>query len=320
MKLATFTQNGRTRIGVVEGDAIADIASEKIPADMVALLEGGQPALDAVRAAMPEAARLPLSSVRLEAPVLRPRKFLGLGASYASHLKEVAHLMPPPKHQTWFNKQVTCVNGPYDDIHLPSVSNSLDYEGELAIIIGARGRNVKGAAVRPMIAGFTVCNDVSVREWQMRAMTATLGKSFDTHGPLGPWIVTMDELPGIHNLSLRTWVNGELRQDGSTSELIYRFGEMIEELTTVFSLEPGDALATGVPAGVGVEACHRRQTRAWYQARYSDLICWSRPNMSALPQCSTYLPSRSLMISITARLIALPVPGMPRNDPLCVPW
>jgi len=214
MKLATFTQNGRTRIGVVEGDAIADVASEKIPTEMVALLEGGQPSLDALRAALPAAVRLPLSSVRLEAPVLRPRKFLGLGASYASHLKEVAHLMHPPKHQTWFNKQVTCVNGPYDDIHLPSVSNSLDYEGELAIVIGARGRNVKGAAVREMIAGFTVCNDVSVREWQMRAMTATLGKSFDTHGPLGPWIVTTDELPGIHNLSLRTWVNGELRQDG----------------------------------------------------------------------------------------------------------
>jgi 2-keto-4-pentenoate hydratase/2-oxohepta-3-ene-1,7-dioic acid hydratase in catechol pathway len=251
MKLATFTQSGRTRIGVVEGDAIADIASEGIPTEMVALLEGGQPSLDALRAALPAAVRLPLSSVRLEAPVLRPRKFLGLGASYASHLKEVAHLMQPPKHQTWFNKQVTCVNGPYDDIHLPSVSNSLDYEGELAIVIGARGRNVKGAAVREMIAGFTVCNDVSVREWQMRAMTATLGKSFDTHGPLGPWIVTMDELPGIHNLSLRTWVNGELRQDGRTSELIYRFGEMIEELTTVFTLEPGDVLATGTPAGVG---------------------------------------------------------------------
>jgi 2-keto-4-pentenoate hydratase/2-oxohepta-3-ene-1,7-dioic acid hydratase in catechol pathway len=251
MKLATFTYSGQTRIGVVVGDELADLASTKLPTDMVSLLEGGPSMLDAVRAALPTAPRLPLSSVRIEAPVLRPRKFLGLGASYGSHIKEVAHIMPPPKHQTWFNKQVTCVNGPYDDIEMPSVSNTLDYEGELAIVIGARGRNVKGPSVRQMIAGFTVCNDVSVREWQMRASTATLGKSFDTHGPLGPWIVSTDELPNIHNLSLRTWVNGELRQDGNTSDLIYRFGEMIEELTTVFTLEPGDVLATGTPAGVG---------------------------------------------------------------------
>src|SRR5882757_1303726 len=251
MKLATFTQAGRTRIGVVVGDEIADLAGAKLPADMVSLLEGGPALLKELGAALPAAGRIPLSSVRLEAPVLRPRKFLGLGASYGSHIKEVAHIMQPPKHQTWFNKQVTCVNGPYDDIELPRVSNTLDYEGELAIVIGARGRNVKGPAVRQMIAGFTVCNDVSVREWQMRASTATLGKSFDTHGPLGPWIVTTDELPNVHQLSLRTWVNGELRQDGNTSDLIYRFGEMIEELTTVFTLEPGDVLATGTPAGVG---------------------------------------------------------------------
>ena len=251
MKLATFTYSGQTRIGVVVGDELADLASTKLPTDMVSLLEGGPSMLDAVRAALPTASRLPLSSVRLEAPVLRPRKFLGLGASYGSHIKEVAHIMPPPKHQTWFNKQVTCVNGPYDDIDMPRVSNTLDYEGELAIVIGARGRNVKGPALRQMIAGFTVCNDVSVREWQMRGSTATLGKSFDTHGPLGPWIVPTDELPNIHKLSLRTWVNGELRQDGNTSDLIYRFAEMIEELTAVFTLEPGDVLATGTPAGVG---------------------------------------------------------------------
>jgi 2-keto-4-pentenoate hydratase/2-oxohepta-3-ene-1,7-dioic acid hydratase in catechol pathway len=252
MKLATFTHGGATRTGVVEDQKIVDLASiPGAPADMVALLEGGSAGLDKLRSSLGSAKRLDLSAVRLEAPVLRPRKFLGLGASYKSHLVEVAHIMQPPKHQTWFNKQVTCVNGPYDDIQMPKVSNTLDYEGELAIVIGARGRHVKGPAVRSMIAGFTVCNDVSVREWQMRAFTATLGKSFDTHGPIGPWIVTPDELPNIHKLALRTWVNGELRQDGSTSDLIYRFGEMIEELSTVFTLEPGDILATGTPAGVG---------------------------------------------------------------------
>jgi 2-keto-4-pentenoate hydratase/2-oxohepta-3-ene-1,7-dioic acid hydratase in catechol pathway len=252
VKLATFTSAGVTRIGVVEGAEIIDLNSAAgVPRDMISLLEGGPAALDTVRASLRGASRAPLSSVRLEAPVLRPRKFLGLGGSYKSHLKEVAHIMQPPKHQTWFNKQVTCVNGPYDDIHMPRVSNTLDYEGELAIVIGARGRHVKAPAVRQMVAGFTVCNDVSVREWQSRAFTATLGKSFDTHGPIGPWIVTPDELPNVHQLSLRTWVNGELRQDGNTNDLIYRFGEMIEELTTVFTLEPGDVLSTGSPAGVG---------------------------------------------------------------------
>jgi 2-keto-4-pentenoate hydratase/2-oxohepta-3-ene-1,7-dioic acid hydratase in catechol pathway len=253
VKLATFTQNGSTRIGVVEGEQIVDLSGiPGIPSDMVALLEGGPSGLVAVRKGSTAARRLPLSGVRLEAPVLRPRKFLGLGGSYRSHVREIAHLMAPPKHQTWFNKQVTCVNGPYDDVHLPRVSTTLDYEGELAIIIGARGRHVRGRdAARQMTAGFTVCNDFSVREWQARAFTATLGKSFDTHGPIGPWIVTLDELPNAHSLSLRTWVNGELRQDGNTSELLYRYTEMIEELTAVFTLEPGDILATGSPAGVG---------------------------------------------------------------------
>ncbi|MDB6100703.1 MAG: 5-carboxymethyl-2-hydroxymuconate isomerase [Gammaproteobacteria bacterium] len=252
MRLATFTASGRTRIGVIEQEEIVDLSCEAgLPTDMIALLEGGTPALTAVRSAVRTARRLPLSMVRLEAPVLRPRKFLGLGGSYESHLKEMAHLMQRPRHQTWFNKQVTCVNGPYDDIHMPKVSDTLDYEGELAIVIGTRCRHVSGPAVREVIAGFTICNDVSVREWQVRAPTATLGKSFDTHGPLGPLIVTTDELSNVHSLSLKTRVNGDLRQDGNTSELIYRFRAMIEELSAVFTLEPGDILTTGSPAGVG---------------------------------------------------------------------
>ena len=254
MKLATFTEGARTRIGVVEGDDIVDLSTEPaLPTDMMALLGAGAAGLAAARAAAGKSKkRFPLSSIRLEAPIPNPRKFLGLGGSYQSHLAEVAHLgIKPPKHQTWFNKQVTCINGPYDDIHMPRASATLDYEGELAIIIGRRCRHVSGPQAREVIAGFTICNDVSVREWQMRSPTATLGKSFDTHGPLGPWLVTADGLPGVHDLSLKTWVNSELRQNGRTSELIYRFGEMLVELSTVFTLEPGDILTTGSPAGVG---------------------------------------------------------------------
>jgi 2-keto-4-pentenoate hydratase/2-oxohepta-3-ene-1,7-dioic acid hydratase in catechol pathway len=253
MKLATFTEGHTTRVGVVKGDHVHDLASVGgLPTDMIALLSAGPAVMDAIRAAVDSARRIPLSAVHLEAPVLNPRKFLAIGGNYEAHLQEVSHIMPRPEHQTWFNKQVTCVNGPYDPIHLPRVSDTLDYECELAMVIGRRGRHVRGgAATRAMIAGFTICNDVSVREWQRRAQTQMLGKSFDTHGPLGPWIVTPDELPNPHSLSLKTWVNGELRQSDNTSGLIYKFEEMIEELSTVFTLEPGDILSTGSPAGVG---------------------------------------------------------------------
>jgi 2-keto-4-pentenoate hydratase/2-oxohepta-3-ene-1,7-dioic acid hydratase in catechol pathway len=252
MKLATFTENGRTRIGVVEGDSIRDLSTVAgMPTDMIQLLEGGTAAMQAVREAAPRCRSVPIASVHLESPVLRPRKFLGLGGAYEAHLKETAHIMPRPKNQIWFNKQVTCVNGPYDDIHLPRISNTLDYEGELALVIGKRGRHISGKAAREHVAGLTICNDVSVREWQLRAPTHTLGKSFDTHGPLGPWLVTLDEFADPHNLRLKTLVNGELRQSANTSELIWRFAEMIEELSTAFTLEPGDILTTGSPAGVG---------------------------------------------------------------------
>jgi 2-keto-4-pentenoate hydratase/2-oxohepta-3-ene-1,7-dioic acid hydratase in catechol pathway len=254
MKLATFTEAGRTRIGVVEHDEIVDLSTDPaMPEDMITLLSAGAAGLEAARnAAISSKKRFQIADVRIEAPVLKPRKFLGLGGSYRSHLTEAAQFgIEPPKNQTWFNKQVTCVNGPYADIVAPRVSDTLDYEGELAIIVGKRCRHLSAGAAREVIAGFTICNDVSVREWQMRAITQTLGKSFDTHGPIGPWIVTTDDLPGVHDLSLKTWVNGELRQNGRTSELLYRFGEMLAELTTVFTLEPGDILSTGSPAGVG---------------------------------------------------------------------
>ena len=254
MKLATFTKDGVTRLGAVEAEEVIDLSFvEDCPPSMLALLNYGADGIAIARAAASTSKRrFALNSVRLEPPIPNPRKFLGLGGSYRSHLDEVAHLgVKPAAFQTWFNKQVTCVNGPYDPIHAPKVSETLDYEGELAFVIGKRCRHLKPQDSRGVIAGFLICNDVSVREWQMRASTAMLGKSFDTHGPIGPWLVTPDELPNIHSAFIRTWVNGELRQDGNTSELIYRFGEMLVELSTVFTLEPGDILTTGTPAGVG---------------------------------------------------------------------
>jgi 2-keto-4-pentenoate hydratase/2-oxohepta-3-ene-1,7-dioic acid hydratase in catechol pathway len=241
-------------MGVIDGDEIADVcrADDRLPSDLLVLLGAGSEGLKAVEVAASCAPRIPLSQVRLAPPVRSPRKFLGLGMSFHSHVQHVrAKGGDLPAHQIWFNKQVTCVSGPYDPIHLPSVARELDYEGELAIVIGRRARHVRKRDAASVIAGFMVCNDVSVRDWQRRSPTAMLGKSFDTHGPTGPWLTTADAVSNSGSLRIRTWVDGELRQEGSTSELIYSFGEMLEELSTVFTLEPGDILATGTPVGSG---------------------------------------------------------------------
>lgn len=249
MKLAAFSQGGSAHLGVVDGSRVRELTfGSRQPVDMIALLSDPQLRQKAVaQCAGPE---FELAAVRLEAPVARPRKFLGLGASYRAHAAEMQRPTGAGQGQIWFNKQVTSVNAPYGDVHLPLGTDTLDYEGELALVIGRSGRRVKGAAAAALIAGFTICNDFSVREWQRRSPTHTLGKSFDTHGPIGPWIVTADELDATH-LELRTWVNGELRQHGNTRDLLWTFSEMIEELTFAFTLEPGDILTTGTPAGVG---------------------------------------------------------------------
>jgi 2-keto-4-pentenoate hydratase/2-oxohepta-3-ene-1,7-dioic acid hydratase in catechol pathway len=193
-----------------------------------------------------------LSEVRLLAPIQRPPKFLALGGNYASHLKEIEHLgIPFPDVQIWANKQSTCVSGPMDDVVIPALSNQVDYEGELAVVIGRRCRYVSAERAHEVIAGYMACNDVSVRDVQLRSVTMTLGKSSDTHGPIGPWLVTADEIVDPHQLRIRTWVNGELRQDGNTSEMRYSIFDQIAELSGIFTLEPGDVLATGTPAGIG---------------------------------------------------------------------
>jgi 2-keto-4-pentenoate hydratase/2-oxohepta-3-ene-1,7-dioic acid hydratase in catechol pathway len=192
--------------------------------------------------------RHPLDEVRLLAPVL-PRKFLAIGLNYADHIAESG--MEAPQYPVFFNKQTTCVVGPDEGVHMPRISNLLDYEGELTIVIGARCRHVPEDRAAEVIAGYTITNDVSVRDWQIRTPTMTMGKSFDTHGPLGPWIVTADELGDPHNLALRTYVNGELRQDSNTGEMIYDCFQQIAHLSQAFTLEPGDVIATGTPAGIG---------------------------------------------------------------------
>ena len=256
MKLATFFDGASARLGLVEGDEIVDVASAGpgLPASVLELLGAGEAGMQAVRRAARVARRMPLSQVKLGPPIGAPRKFLGLALSFRSHIEEMRAKGIVADRQMLFNKQVSCINGPYGDIHLPRVSRELDYEGELAFVIGRSARHVPRHQASSIIAGYFICNDVSVRDWQRRSPTGTLGKSFDTHGPIGPWLTTADEVPSPEDLNIRTWVDGELRQDGNTSELIYAFGEMIEELSTVFTLEPGDIITTGSPSGVGYSA------------------------------------------------------------------
>jgi 2-keto-4-pentenoate hydratase/2-oxohepta-3-ene-1,7-dioic acid hydratase in catechol pathway len=250
MKLLTFVAPDGHHLGVVDGDEIADVTAVdwKLGPDLGAVLAFG--GLEDVSAAVDRAPRLALEAVTLAAPVLRPPKFLAIGLNYALHVAESG--MDPPAHQLWFNKQSTCAIGSGAPIHIPQASSVVDYEGELAFVIGRRCRHVPASRASEVIAGYTICNDVSVRDWQRRTPTMTVGKSFDTHGPLGPWMVTADELGDPHRLALKTWVNDEWRQDGCTDDLIFDCFDMVEHLTTAFTLEPGDVISTGTPAGVGI--------------------------------------------------------------------
>jgi 2-keto-4-pentenoate hydratase/2-oxohepta-3-ene-1,7-dioic acid hydratase in catechol pathway len=252
MKLASFRLNGGpSRAGVVVGDEMVDLAeiAPELGGAVVALLEGGEPALERVREAVASGkARRPLDGVDLTTTV-RPRKFFAVGLNYADHITETGR--DAPAFPTVFMKASSCVTGPFDSVLRPRDSQTLDYEGELGIVIGTRARHAKGDEARDAIAGYVVTNDVSVREWQNRTSQWTLGKSFDTHGPIGPWLVTADELPDPNELELRTYVNGAVRQEANTRDLIFDCFALVEALSAMCTLEPGDVIATGTPAGIG---------------------------------------------------------------------
>jgi 2-keto-4-pentenoate hydratase/2-oxohepta-3-ene-1,7-dioic acid hydratase in catechol pathway len=252
MRLASFSSAGTHGVGLVDGDELIDLADPAVdlPSELTALFALGEDGLERARHA-PEtaAARRPLSSVALRSPVIAPPAILAIGMNYGAHVAEMGR--EAPEYQYWFNKQRTSIAGPGDAIVLPVVSDSVDYEGELAMVIGRRCQYVTASRAMEVVAGFTIINDVSARDWQWRTPTFTVGKSFDTHAPCGPWLVTIDELADPSNLSIRTWVNDELRQDSTTADLIFSCSEMIEYLTTAFPLEAGTIIATGTPAGVG---------------------------------------------------------------------
>ena len=251
MRLASFAHEDRRRVGVILGDEIVDLllARPDAPTGMREFLALGAEGRAAAEVAVEKGGnRLPLSEVELLAPVPRPGKFLAVGLNYADHIAETG--AETPAYPTIFTKQPTCTNSPHGAIEIPRASSRVDYEGELGIVIGETCRHVAVADAPSVIAGYTIVNDVSVRDWQNRTRQFTMGKSFDTHGPTGPAIVTPDELGDPHDLNIRTLVNGEVRQDSNTKHLIFNCYAIIEYISTAMTLEPGDIIATGTPSGV----------------------------------------------------------------------
>jgi len=246
-----FAPNGSARLGAVNGDSIVDLAAScpELPRTMPELLPLGTAEIEA-QLANKELIAIALSDATLLAPIERPGKILGIGLNYRDHAAETGR--EPPAIQTWFVKQATAVNDPFGDIAFPKVSSALDYEVELVVVIGKRGRHVPVERAHEIIAGYCVGNDVSVRDWQRATPTMIMGKGFDTHAPFGPWIVTPDELGPLPDLRLRCFVNGEQRQNGRAGDMIFGIEAQIAHLTAAFTLEPGDIIFTGTPAGVGI--------------------------------------------------------------------
>jgi 2-keto-4-pentenoate hydratase/2-oxohepta-3-ene-1,7-dioic acid hydratase in catechol pathway len=252
MRLATYSIGaGEPEIGVIVDGGIVGLQGMSSAAPkMIDLIAGGADyradLMQAIRGIEP----VPLDAVRLLAPIPQPPEFLGIGLNYRDHAIE-AHLHLP-SIPLFFNKQTSCIVGPFDDIVLPKVSEQLDYEGELGIVIGRSGRYLSTPEAKSAIFGYVVVNDLSVRDWQFSSPTHTVGKSFDSHGPFGPWIVTADEVPNPQALTITTRVNEEVRQRGTTADMIFDCCEIVAFLSQVMTLRPGTVISTGTPAGVGL--------------------------------------------------------------------
>jgi ureidoglycolate lyase len=253
MKLATLSvQGGPPEIGVIEDARVIRIrpALPGLPSTMIDLIRAWDTVeADVRRVANQSAEVVPLEGVRLLPPIAQPGKILAMGLNYADHVAEAN--LETPKHQVWFCKQPNTVHPPYAPIQIPRASAAIDYEVELVFVIGKRGRHISRADAAGHIFGYCVGNDVTARDWQFRTAQWMLGKSFDTHGPFGPWITTADEVGDPHRLGIRSIVNGEVRQQSNTSELIFDIFDQIEYLSQAMTLEPGDIIYSGTPGGIG---------------------------------------------------------------------
>jgi 2-keto-4-pentenoate hydratase/2-oxohepta-3-ene-1,7-dioic acid hydratase in catechol pathway len=251
MKIARFEIGGRICVGLVDGEEVIDVSSTAphLSIRVEDLLAGGEEARAALSVAARRGRRHPLTAVTLKAPVPRPGKVLGIGLNYLDHARETGR--EPPSVQLWFTKQASSVNDPFAPVGLPFGSSALDYEAELVLVIGRRGRRVPRERAGEIIGGYMCGCDYSVRDWQRASPTMIMGKGGDTHAPTGPWVTTVEEPLDLAGVGVRCLVNGELRQNGRASDMIFDLGAQIEHLTRSFTLEPGDLIFTGTPAGVG---------------------------------------------------------------------
>jgi acylpyruvate hydrolase len=267
--LVTFTHDGNTRIGVLDGQAgeetVVDLRriDPSLPTAMIAFLKDGglqQAELrSAIASAGPEA-RLDATAVKIEAPIPEPGKTICVGLNYRDHVHELG--LDIPEIPTIFAKFPNTVIGPHDPICVPPVTKEVDWEGELAFVIGRRARNVSETEANAFIAGYTCLNDVSARDFQMRTSQWLMGKTFDTFAPMGPALVTADEIADPHDLDIRTLLNGEVVQASNTSNLIFSVPYLVAYLSRVMTLEPGDVISTGTPSGIGMT----RQPQRFLQA------------------------------------------------------
>ena len=266
MKLITFLLKNNPkskRIGALKNDTVIDFSSSDLPKDMINFIKLGSTGLDIANDVIENQKNAhAIDDVILKAPIDKPNKILAVGLNYKKHIDEAKELKDHHSNDVQlqdqfpniFNKQNSSVNDPFGDVHRPNASDWLDYEGELGFIIGKECRHVSYENAKNCIYGYTVVNDFSIRDWQFRGPphTMTMGKSWDTHCPFGPYIVTSDEIDDPHNLALKTFVNDEERQNTNTNLMIYDCYTLIEYLTTAFTLEPGDLIPTGTPEGSAV--------------------------------------------------------------------
>ena len=252
MKFVTFQHHHHAHAGVVISDEVISLASAGFHS-VLDVVQGGKEALRVVKSFAEtgaEGTMFPLSSVKLLAPIPRPPKIICIGLNYRDHAIESK--MEIPKIPVVFSKYPSTVIATGESIVLPKNSTKPDYEAELAVVIGKNGRHVKAADWEEYVFGYTILNDVSARDFQMATSQWMIGKTFDTFAPMGPYLVTSDEIADAHNLNISLNINGETLQNSNTRELIFRIPQLIEYLSSVFTLEPGDVISTGTPSGVGL--------------------------------------------------------------------
>ncbi|GAC1414536.1 MAG: fumarylacetoacetate hydrolase family protein [Candidatus Velthaea sp.] len=271
MRLVTFsTEGGPARFGVDTPAGIVDVhaGDPELPVslhDYLRDLAALRPRLEVLLAKPPQQALIARERIRLLPPIAAPLKFLCIGLNYRDHAAEVK--LDLPDQVTVFAKFANTLIGDGAAIEIPRESDKVDYEVELAFVVGKRGRHIAKADAYAHIAGYTIVNDVSVRDYQMRTSQWTMGKNFDTHGPCGPAIVTTDEIPDPHVLALSCSIGGERLQDSNTSQLVFDIPTLVAELSAVMTLEPGDIVATGTPAGVGTSRKPKRWMRPGERVR-----------------------------------------------------